>query len=367
VPGLGRAHKDATMNRTAFARTLSIFTLLSCSAGLAAGPLTPAAGPVAPTMKTMTEVEPRTAVNAANTPGDADSLFKITQPGSYYLTGNITGVSGKHGIEIASSNVTLDLGGFKLAGVAGSLTGITVSLTDASETTILNGSVRGWSQNGIDTVTANAVRTTVKGVNCSDNGWNGLSLFRYGRAIDCNCDTNGQSGFDSYNYCTLSHCEAGENGASGIDAAGSTVISECVCNNNGVDGIEARAGSTVSGCVASSNHASGINAHGQCLVSGNNCYLNLFAGAGAGILVSGSDNRVEGNTCTGNFQGVHAATGGNIIVKNTCAGNTVNWQLAVNNVYGPIIDRSAPASPVVSGNSAASTLGSTDPNANFTF
>lgn len=55
-----------------------------------AGDLNPPAGPVSPTHKTLTEIEPRTAISMANTPGDADSLFKITQPGSYYLTGNIT-------------------------------------------------------------------------------------------------------------------------------------------------------------------------------------------------------------------------------------------------------------------------------------
>lgn len=89
-----------------------------------AGDLNPPAGPVAPTHKTLTEIEPRTAINLANTPGDADSLFKITQPGSYYLTGNITGVAGKHGVEIATSGVSLDLMGFTLTGVAGSLDGV---------------------------------------------------------------------------------------------------------------------------------------------------------------------------------------------------------------------------------------------------
>ena len=49
---------------------------------------TPPAGPVASTPGP----EPRTAVNAASTPGDADSLYRITQPGSYYLTENLAGV-----------------------------------------------------------------------------------------------------------------------------------------------------------------------------------------------------------------------------------------------------------------------------------
>ena len=88
--------------------------------GLAlAGDLDPPAGPITPTMKPLVEIEPRTAINATNTPGDADSIFKITQPGSYYLTGNITGVAAKNGIEIAADAVVLDLMGFQLNGWRG--------------------------------------------------------------------------------------------------------------------------------------------------------------------------------------------------------------------------------------------------------
>src|SRR5262245_60152694 len=88
------------------------------------GPLDPPAGPVGPTYKTLAEVEPRVAISAATTPGDADSVFRIGQSGSYYLTGNVTGISGKAGIEIAVGGVTVDLMGFELAGVPGSLDGV---------------------------------------------------------------------------------------------------------------------------------------------------------------------------------------------------------------------------------------------------
>ena len=88
-----------------------VLILQPCPFLLAQGPLTPPGAP-APTMKTLDQIEPRIAINATNTPGDASSLFRIAQPGSYYLTGNITGVAGKDGIEIASSNVTIDLMGF---------------------------------------------------------------------------------------------------------------------------------------------------------------------------------------------------------------------------------------------------------------
>ena len=64
-------------------------------------------------------------MNATNTPGTATAVFKITQPGSYYLTGNIGALS-KSGIEIAANNVTLDLMGFNIQALFGAVKGITV-------------------------------------------------------------------------------------------------------------------------------------------------------------------------------------------------------------------------------------------------
>jgi len=53
-------------------------------------------------------------------------LFIITNSGSYYLTTNLAGVSGKNGIKIAANNVTLDLNGFTLQGASGNDTGIDI-------------------------------------------------------------------------------------------------------------------------------------------------------------------------------------------------------------------------------------------------
>ena len=58
------------------------------------GPLDPPDGPITPTYKTLTEVEPRIPLNAETAPGDADYLFNIPKSGSYYLTGNIKVVPG---------------------------------------------------------------------------------------------------------------------------------------------------------------------------------------------------------------------------------------------------------------------------------
>lgn len=68
-----------------------------------------------------------------------------------------------------------------------------------------------------------------------------------------------------------------------------------------------------------------------------------------------------------NGRGLHVIGAGNVIVRNTASANTVvNWSIAANNVVGPILNRTTPASAVISGDSAISSLGSTDANANYT-
>ena len=64
------------------AMSLAALALIFTATFSLAGPLDPPAGPVTSTYKTLNEVEPRTPINVVNTPGDADSLFKITAPGS---------------------------------------------------------------------------------------------------------------------------------------------------------------------------------------------------------------------------------------------------------------------------------------------
>src|SRR5690606_35555554 len=103
------------------------------------GPLNPPGGPVSSTFKTLSEVEPRIAVNATNTPGNATATFRITQAGSYYLTGNLSGENGRSCIEIATSNVTLDLMGFRILGSGGANDAI-VATAGQSNITVRNGS-----------------------------------------------------------------------------------------------------------------------------------------------------------------------------------------------------------------------------------
>ncbi|MBI5765334.1 MAG: right-handed parallel beta-helix repeat-containing protein [Planctomycetes bacterium] len=376
-----------------------------------AGDLNPPAGPVAPTHKTLTEIEPRTAVNAINTPGDANSLFKITQPGSYYLTGNISGVVGKHGIEIVASGVTLDLNGFDLLGVVGSLDGVSATVANLHSIAVVNGSVRNWGDEGVDLGSLLAANCRVADLHVSGsldlsgisvgNGSTVTNCVAYDNAVDgisaefgctitnCCAYRNGETGIIVHNTgntvtncsafdnniegihagrgCTITNCSVSWNG-SGINTGEGSMVLNCSAIENTAVGIYARNSSTVADCAAQANTLDGILCTSFCILRGNTAAGNgLGAGNGAGIHATGSDNRIEGNNCTGADRGIDVDFTGNIIIKNTCSGNTSNWEIAIGNSVGPIVVAGTNAA-VISGNGPSpSTLGSTDPNANFSY
>src|SRR5258708_5518412 len=128
------------MRRRAFA--VAWFTgILACPPlGWSQGTLTPP-GPPGPTMKTLSQIEPRTPISTLP--------FTIGSSGSYYLAATLTGASGQNGITIQADNVTVDLEGFALIGTAGSLNGITV-VSGKQNIVLYNGILRGWGGNGLD-------------------------------------------------------------------------------------------------------------------------------------------------------------------------------------------------------------------------
>ena len=374
--------------------TLSALALLATGGLLFAGPINPPAGPVASTFKTLSEVEPRTAINATNTPGDATSLFKITQPGSYYLTGNITGVVGKHGIAIAAggSGVTLDLMGFDLVGVAGSLDGVSVTVVGLTNIAVVNGSVRNWGDEGVDLASFGPTNNCrVEGVLASGNTGSGISAGNASTVTNCSAYLNTGNGISAVSGCTISNCSAYNNTGNGITTGSGCTVSNCSANQNTGTGIIVSSGSsssTVSNCSAFQNAASGISVYiggtaadctarfntldgivcnAACMIRGNTCSSNGFNGDGANIHATAGANRIEGNTCTGADRGIDVDLAGNIIIRNTCSGNTTDWVIAANNVVGPILDRRVPASAAISGFSAPDSTGSTHPNANFSY
>ncbi|MCU0797464.1 MAG: hypothetical protein MUF31_16210, partial [Akkermansiaceae bacterium] len=101
----------------------------------AQGPLTPPAGPPGPTMKSLDQVEPRIPLTAATAPPDASSAYVLSQPGSYYLTGNVAAAGKANAITIQAAGVTLDLGGFSVTGASNQ----GIRLTTTARATLRNG------------------------------------------------------------------------------------------------------------------------------------------------------------------------------------------------------------------------------------
>jgi hypothetical protein len=118
---------------------ISILNPHFCTA-FAQGALTPPGAP-APTMKSLDQIEARTPIT------NTASLKTLSQPGSYYLTGNLT-VSTGDGINITANNVTLDLNGFTIASTFASASGFGIKIASGlSDITIVNGHILGGVTN----------------------------------------------------------------------------------------------------------------------------------------------------------------------------------------------------------------------------
>lgn len=394
-------------------RATSVGFLAGCAtAAIAAliawGPLNPPAGPVAGTAKPLGEIEPRIAINATNTPGDADSVYKITQAGSYYLTGNLNGVAGKHGIEITVSDVTVDLMGFRVQGVAGSLSGIATTTGGVRNPTLCNGSLEFWGGSGIDLTSAPAVNATISRIHANSNGVDGIRASQLCIVTECtarlnggggisvdiaghisNClstsntgsgfvlgdssaiahcvaRANGGDGFSGVTYATLRDCQALNNTANGFNVGNGSAFTTCTASNNLGSGIIAPSRCRVTGCAVNANTGDGIAVTDGCLVANNAC-TNNGAGVGnaAAIHVTGTDNHLDSNVCTGADRGIDVGAAGNFIARNTCSGNTTNWSIAV--AGNVILVVNAATALAFSGNSGGTPPGSTDPNANFSY
>ncbi len=368
-----------------------------------AGPLTPPVGAIESTMKTLDQVEARVPVTLENTPGDANSVFKITEPGSYYLTGNLIGESGKHGIEIASSRVELDLNGFVLIGVSGTLDAIRIAPIGVLPFPVVvrNGGISGWSDDGVDAT--NTVGTRIEDVWVSlvtDTGFllgeqavvsrcaasfcqrgffgndgcvldhcradfatqfggfrlqNGAVLnhcqavanagtgfqVNSGSMRDC-IARNNRVGFNGvFAGCNFERCCAEDNELSGFHLQGLASLSECQAIDNGLSGIAADSECDVRSCLAVSNGFSGISLNGSnSLAVGNVCRSNTLAGIS--IHQNSHDNRVEDNQLWANGAGLDIDGERNIIIRNHASGNGQNYaQIGPNNIVGTIVDSAA--------------------------
>lgn len=374
------------MNTARCTRMIPRWALAAAVAGVGAvgllamaGPLNPPAGPVSPTYKTLAEVEPRTPVQAL--PGSATAVYVISQPGSYYLTGNITGQVGKHGLLITADRVTIDLNGFALTGVPGSLDGVRAS-GGRAEVVVKDGTVRNWGGRGInfsrnDNQDDWADRTRIEGVVAANNGGSGIAVWHDALVMQCTASSNGQQGVTGEERVVVSECTASFNAGTGITVFVGGNIARCVAKGNS-EGIGCAYAGQVADCSAYDNGA-GIVVYAGCLVS--NCSANgngtvdiaanfddcVIQGceAGRGGIRMGSRCRVAGNRLTGQGNGAGIRTHqptrendctvedntvigfavgiqiegqNNFIARNKCRGNATNYAIGAGNSYGPIVN-----------------------------
>ena len=243
--------------------------------------------------------------------------FEITEPGFYYITKNLSCVSGAHGITIESSDVTIDLMGFSLVGPGGTGTycGIYAD-TPGENLEVRNGIIREFQDSGIKvTSVIKGVRTL--NIKAFSNGKHGIILY-------------GASGIIKGNICM-------SNGTNGIQGGYSSTITGNSCYDNGNNGIDSKQGSTITGNTCHSNIRSGIDTSHECAVINNSCRENgnygIYVGAGSSVIGNSScsntgygiyalhGSSLQNNSCYSNGDdGIRAGVGSSVI-GNSCYDN----------------------------------------------
>jgi len=258
--------------------------------GLAQGSLTPP-GASAPTMKTLQQIEPRTDV--ATLAGNAAYHHVITQPGSYYLSGNLA-VTLTSGINIGIAGVTLDLNGFEISRASGS-GGKGISIASGGDrVTVRNGIIVGF-QYGIhdDTFSKSCLYEKLAVSGCTSYG---IFAGTASRIVDCRAHGNPGTGIFSGSGASLDGCTASNNGDDGIYVGSGSSLNGCTADKNqGSYGIRAGNGSSLANCSAYVNEATGIWAgNGSSLA---NC--SAHANKSTGIYTPGGSS-LDGCTAYGN-------------------------------------------------------------------
>jgi len=314
------------------------------------GVLTPPGAP-APTMKSLDQIEPRTPISSVP--------FTIADPGSYYVTTNLVGVSGSSAITISNNNVTLDLNGFALLGVPGSLYAVAFA-NSQTNVIVRNGTMNGW-RIGVHETSGNSRNVVLENLAIFASGSDGILFDSAADIRDCLCSSNVAIGI-SVTGGRVMGCTANFNRNSGIEMNAGGLVQNCWSGYNGNYGIET-SGGIVSGCWVQNNVWSGIQvASDGGDITGNDCYGNNTGGTSsyAGIYIEGPGNHIEGNRVSASgYAGisVDSFSSGNIIVKNSVSGNSANNYLTPGTqIVGPLIT-----------NTVSGIITNSNPWANFAF
>jgi hypothetical protein len=314
------------------------------------GPLDPPAGPVISTGKTLTDAEPRIAVNSVNTPPSGSALFAITQRGSYYLTGNIQVPQSKVGVSLAPG-VTLDLNGFSITGTGSFNSGVSCYESATVRNGYLNALAFGVSgQGGSNVVLEDLVVTgcTTRGITtgrrsttrrCTVSGPSpvGIEIANdYGLLEDCVVTGAAVQGVYVNSYSTIrtsrfhdcavgafmgygsraERCAFDACSSAGLQAGARSFVSACTATGCG-SGVELGDGAVLADSSCSANATGARAANAARIV---NCSFD--ANTVAAIRLTGSGSCVESCHFTRNPIGVDMqGVGGNYIHKCVMLGN----------------------------------------------
>jgi parallel beta-helix repeat protein len=272
--------------------------------------------------------------------------FTIDAPGAYYVTRNLTGGAvGDNGISILASDVTLDLGGFVLTGVAGSNYGINVGGARRN-IVIRNGTLASWN---VGVVTAAAEASQLADLHLVQNVVFGLVAGPRATISRCRAAANGDTGIYALEYALVSDSTATSNVGSGIFVGVGSVVSRSRADSNGQLGIYGASGSHIADSTARSNASIGLQVHSAGSIRNCTAALNqtgILGGSGTAIvssaangntldgIVANGDGIVRDSTATSNSGvGIRAGSRSRIVDsvanRNTGGGITVSFACTV--------------------------------------
>jgi hypothetical protein len=368
----------------------------------AAGPLSPPAGAVASSGKTLTEISPETAINPSTSPTAAGAMIRISQPGSYYLTGNVViNTPGFAGIEIAAPDVTLDMRGFRVVGNPSSGPGIGGQGVAAGfklrNGIITNTGGIGLSLASVENVSVDNVRVQFAGSTAMQLGvgatltnsqaiscQTGISAEAGSSISNCVARNNTGVGFTTNTACVITNCVATGNvtgfllvqgtSAEGCTAANNSsigfqsnslaIFTRCTARGNGLHGFSVAEGSRLFACYAAVNGQDGFRIDRATRITECQSFFNGTSGTGAGIRAIRNGNTIESNSVNDNVTGIAIEGSPNLFVRNSAVGNTgVNFNVVAGNRGNIVIGFSGAATQGSQGGAQVST----DPNANITY
>ena len=157
--------------------------------------------------------------------------YSIANAGTYRLTGNLSCGSGKSGILVNASAVTIDLNGFQILGSGGAGTfGINVPNAGGGVTLVENGSVEGFGT-GISLQGNSAV----KNVRALFNTNAGIAMASDGLVEDCIASANNQTtgvGISCGGGCNIWGNTASNNNVGIASGGGSLILRNTLESNN---------------------------------------------------------------------------------------------------------------------------------------